>query len=236
MTVGIADQLAAAAASYGAEVLASPRQMVAAVAVVLGIALVMAGALVRTMMPLRWLAAASDLALIVYGVLSPSYSTLAAALLLLPMNIYRAVEVTRLARRVRSAAAASDHVRLWLKPYMKARKLKAGQTLFKKGDRAEHLFLLVDGQLELAEIGKPIEQGRIFGEIALFSPSGTRTQTVRAVQPCTVLQIDDSTVKQLYYQEPAFGFHLISLLADRLSSDVERTQARVTGASPLGPR
>ena len=226
MTSSLTDQLTGAAADYIAQILSSPRQLVAAVAVLIGISLVMAGALVRTMMPLRWLAVSSDLALLVYGVLSPSYSTLATAAVLLPINILRAVEITKLARRVRTAERASEHVRLWLKPYMKARTLKVGQTLFNKGDKAEHLFLLVEGQLELAEIGKPIEPGRIFGEIALFSPSGIRTHTVHAVTACTLLQIDDRTVKQLYYQEPAFGFQLISLLAERLSSDVTRAQSR----------
>ena len=226
MIGALIERLDDVAADYIAQVLSSPQQLIAGAAVVIGIALVMAGALVRTMMPLRWLAVASNLALVVFGALNPSYTTLMTAAVLLPINIYRAIEITRLARRVRAVEAASDHVRLWLKPYMKARKLRAGQTLFRKGDKAEHLFMLVDGQLQLTEIGKSIEPGRIFGEIALFSPAGLRTHTVRAVTGCTVLQIDDRTVKQLYYQEPTFGFHLIRLLAERLSSDVQRTESR----------
>jgi hypothetical protein len=222
----LVDQINDAVASHIAGMLSSPLQLVAGVAVLMGIGLIMAGALVRTMMPLRWLAVGSDFALLIYGALSPSYATLATAAVLLPINILRAVEITRLARRVRTAERASDHVRIWLKPYMKSRKLKAGQTLFNKGDKAKDLFLLVDGQLELAEIGKPIEAGRIFGEIALFSPSGLRTNTVHAITDCTVLQIDDRTVKQLYYQEPAFGFQLISLLAERLSNDLQRAQSQ----------
>ena len=222
----LGDQINDAAASHIAEMMSSPLQMVAGVAILIGIGLIMAGALVRTMMPLRWLAVGSDFALLIYGALSPSYSTLATAAALLPINILRAVEITKLARRVRSAERASDHVRIWLKPYMKSRTLKAGQTLFRKGDKAKDLFLLVEGQLELAEIGKPIEPGRIFGEIALFSPSGLRTNTVHAISDCTVLQIDDRTVKQLYYQEPAFGFQLISLLAERLSNDLQRAQSQ----------
>ncbi|MBI3368129.1 MAG: cyclic nucleotide-binding domain-containing protein, partial [Burkholderiales bacterium] len=93
-----------------------------------------------------------------------------------------------------------------------------------KGDKAEHLYLLVEGRMELADLGIALEPGRIFGEIALFSRGGLRTQTVRCVSACTVLQIHDSTVKQLYYQHPAFGFHLIDLLASRLGSDVARAQ------------
>lgn len=211
--------------TYVAETVASPRQLVAHGAMLLAVGMVMAGALTRTMMPLRWLAAGSNVGLIVYGVLHPSLPTMAIAVVLLPINLYRAIEVTRLTRRVHRSAIEADQAGLWLKPYMKARSLKVGETLFSKGDKAEHLYLLLDGHLELVEIQKALETGRIFGEIALFSPGGVRTLTARCVTPCTLLQIHDSTVKQLYYQNPSFGFHLIDLLAGRLSADVARAQA-----------
>jgi len=205
-------------------------QVLATGAAALGIGLVVAGAFVRTMLPLRWLAAGSNAALIVFGALHPSIVTLVIAAAVLPINIVRAIEMTRLTRRVRSAQANADLAGLWLKPYMKPRRLKAGQTLFHKGDTADRLFLLVDGEMELSDIGKRLEPGRIFGEIALFSPNRLRTHTVHCVSGCTVLEIHESTVMQLYYQHPAFGFHLIELLAGRMSADVERSEARLSRA------
>ena len=132
------------------------------------------------------------------------------------------MEVTRLTRRVARAQADADLAGLWLKPYMKPRRFKAGHVLFRKGDQANRLYMLVDGEMELVEIGQRLEPGRIFGEIALFSPSGLRTHTVRCIGACSVLEIHESTVKQLYYQNPAFAFHLIEMIAGRLSADVER--------------
>lgn len=213
------------------ESLSTPLQLLALACAVLGVGLQMGGSLVRTMVPLRWLGVASCLALLVYGALSPSMSTLASSLLLLPINVYRAIEVTRLTRVVKGAAAAADHVGHWLKPHMKVRKLKPGQILFSKGDRAEHLYLLVQGEATLADIGQPLPLGRIFGEIALFSPDHKRTHTVQAVSACTMLQIHESTVRELYYQHPAFGFHLIDLLAEGLARDVARAEAQ---AQPSG--
>ena len=84
--------------------------------------------------------------------------------------------------------------------------------------------MLISGQAELVEIGRPLEAGRIFGEIALFSPDQTRTQSVRALGDCTLLEISGSTVRTLFFQSPAFGFHLIELLAARLGADVRRAQ------------
>jgi len=226
----LAAQASAQISAFLAGLLSSPLQIFAHLAAAVGIGMVMAGALMRTMMPLRWLAVGSNVGLMVYGALHPSAITFLIAAALLPINIYRAVEVTRLTQRVKRAAAAADLASLWLKPYMKARKLKAGHVLFNKGDTADSLHLLVSGDMELAEIGQPLQAGRIFGEIALFSPNRMRTQTVRCVTACTVLQIHESTVKQLYYQNPSFGFHLIELLAGRLSSDVERAERRLAGA------
>ncbi|MGA2551930.1 MAG: cyclic nucleotide-binding domain-containing protein [Burkholderiaceae bacterium] len=212
-------------AAYVASVISSPTQIVATVAVTFGVGLVLAGAFVRTMLPLRWLAAGSDAALIVFGALHPSTVTLIMATTLLPINVFRAIEMTRLTRRVRHAQADADMAGLWLKPYMKARRLQAGQVLFYKGDTADRLYLLVDGIMELADIHKALEPGRIFGEIALFSPTRLRTHTVHCVSACTVLEIHESTVQQLYFQNPAFGFHLMKLLASRMSADLERSAA-----------
>ena len=219
-------QVGAWLSAYVAEALSSPRQMLANGAALLAFALILAGALSRTMMPLRWLTLCSGLGLLAYGVLAPSLTTAIAATVLLPVNIHRAVQVTRLTRRVRRATGEADHVGLWLKPHMKVRKLKAGRVLFRKGDRAEHMYLLAQGDMTLVESGGRLVPGRIFGEIALFSPSGTRTQTLRCESDCTVLQIHESTVMQLYYQYPSFGFHLIGLLAERLSSDVTRAELK----------
>ena len=212
------------AGDFVARQLASPVQIVAHLAAAVGIGLVAAGALVRTMKPLRWLAVGSNLGLLAYGALHPSPTTLAVAACLLPINLYRAVEVTRLSRRVQTAGVEADLASLWLRPYMKARKHKAGTVLFRKGDKADRLHLLVDGQMELADIGALMEPGRIFGEVALFSPSHQRSHTVRCVTACTVLEIHEDTVRQLYFQNPSFGFHLIELLAANFSADIARAE------------
>ena len=205
----------------------SATDIVAYVAGALGVALVGASAVVRTMIPLRWLAVGSNVCFLVFGALHPSLATLAVAAVLLPINLYRVREITRLTRQVSAAEAAGDLSGVWLRPYMKPRRLRAGQTLFHRGDPADVLCLLAEGRLELVEIGREIPPGRIFGEIALFSPDHRRTHTARCVSACTVLTIDEATVKQLYFQNPAFGFHLIGLVAARLSEDVGRAESRL---------
>jgi hypothetical protein len=52
-----------------------------------------------------------------------------------------------------------------------------------------------------------------------------------------VLSIDETTFKQLYYQNPAFGFEVVSLVAGRLMADVHRLQERLAASrsSPAAP-
>jgi CRP/FNR family transcriptional regulator, cyclic AMP receptor protein len=215
----------------------SPQQLLAHVAVLVAFALTLAAAYARTMVPLRWLTVASGVTSLIYGVLGRAPVALLTAGVLLPLNLWRAVEVTRLTHHVRRAGVEADMAGLWLKPYMRGCKLKAGELLFAKGDRADHLYMLVSGRAELVEIGRPLEAGRIFGEIALFSPDQTRTQSVRALSDCTLLEICGATVRALFYQSPAFGFHLIELLAMRLGADVRRAQhqaAQAVAPQPAG--
>jgi CRP/FNR family transcriptional regulator, cyclic AMP receptor protein len=232
--VSIAELLALAQAQVQA-VLASPRDLIAFVAGGLAASFVIGAAFVRTMIPLRWLAVAGNLGFVVFGALRPQYLTLFVSAVLLPINVHRARQMMRLTRRVESAEAASDLSALWLRPYMKSRRLKEGAVLFRKGDPADHLYCLVDGQIELVEIGLRLEPGRIFGEIAFFAPDRRRTLTARCAQAGTVLMIDEATLKQLYHQNPSFGFHLIGLVAGRLSQDVRRVEQRLAELSNALP-
>jgi CRP-like cAMP-binding protein len=108
---------------------------------------------------------------------------------------------------------------------MKRRKLKAGALLFRKGDLADHLYMLTSGRIDLVEIGAELPAGRIIGEIAFFAPDRRRTMTARCVENSEVLAINESTVRQLYYQNPEFGFQLIGLVAGHLTADIHRLEA-----------
>ena len=211
------------------ELLSSPEQIVAVVSVLIATALMVVSGFVKTMIPLRWLAVGGNFGFFVYGVLHPSIPMLLLNGLLLPINVLRAVEMVKLTKRVK--AAATEGTGVWLKPYMVRTKRKAGEVLFRKGDMADHLYFLAEGRIEIVEIGAFVEPGNMFGEIAFFAPDKRRTNTARCVGACTVLTIDESTVNQLYYQNPEFGFQLMALVAGRLSADIVRLQKQVEAAS-----
>ncbi len=211
--------------------LASPEEMLALGSVACAAALVVVSSFVKTMIPLRWLAIGSNMGFVAYGALHPSYPMLFLHAVLLPINLFRLVEMVRLTRRVRAAAVEADLSGVWLKPYMRSKKIRAGTVLFRKGDLGDRLYLLADGRIEMVEIGADITPGEIFGEIAFFAPDRRRRLTARCTEDCTVLSIDETTVKQLYFQNPAFGFKVIELVAGRLSADVTRLTEQLLGAA-----
>ena len=217
---------------YTEAALESPSELMAVASVVVAAAFVLVSSFVKTMIPLRWLAIGSNLGFIAYGAMHPSYPMLLLHSALLPINVYRLAEMVRLTRRVAAASAEANRSGIWLKPYMRSARLRAGTVLFRKGDRGNRLYLLAEGRIELIEIGGSIAPGQIFGEIAFFSPDRQRRLTARCASDCTVLSIDEGTVRELYHQNPAFGLKMIDLVAGRLSADIDRLndQLRVARA------
>lgn len=232
-----ASELIERAVATGTAALATAQGTTALVFATLAAALILIGSFVKTMIPLRWLQVGSNVGFVVYGALMPSFPVLLLHALLVPINLYRLVEMIRLTRRVNAAAGMKDTSGLWLRPYMKRRRLKAGTVLFRKGDPARELYMLIKGRIELMEIGTELPAGRIFGEIAFFAPDKRRTQTARCTEDSEVLAINESTVQQLYFQNPGFGFQVIGLVADRLGADIRRLEtaleaARAAAATP----
>ncbi|MEP7301880.1 MAG: cyclic nucleotide-binding domain-containing protein [Caldimonas sp.] len=225
-----AQELFAYAAAGISAALSTPLGIFALCSAAVAAALVIVSSFVKTMIPLRCLAVGGNLGFLVYGALHPSVVMMLLHGALLPVNIYRAAEMVRLTRRVRAAAATGDLSGVWLKPYMRRQRLKAHDVLFRKGDAADHLYFLVEGRIEFVEIGDVMEPGSLFGEIAFFAPDKRRTLTARCTTDCTVLRIDEATFQQLYFQNPAFGFQIVTLVAGRLIADRNRLQEQLASS------
>jgi CRP/FNR family transcriptional regulator, cyclic AMP receptor protein len=207
--------------------LAQPEQVLALLSAAVAALLVIVSAFVRTMIPLRWLAVGSNVGFIVYGLVHPAPLMVALHAVLLPVNAMRVWQMIRLTRRVAASTADAQQMQIWLRPYMRSKRHAAGDVLFERGAPADRLYFLAEGSVELPEVGRRLQAGQMFGEIAFFAPDRKRTSTARCVTPCRVLRIDEATLKQLYYQNPEFGFELVRLVAARLSEDVRRLEQQL---------
>ncbi|HEY6621880.1 MAG TPA: cyclic nucleotide-binding domain-containing protein, partial [Steroidobacteraceae bacterium] len=136
-------------------------------------------------------------------------------------------EMLQLTKRV-EAAAHGDLNMNWVKPFTKARHMRAREIMFRKGDTADRLFIVVTGRCRLAESGIEIAPGAVVGELALISPDKTRTQTLECTQSGQLLEITYAQIKQLYFQNPAFGFFFLELAGRRLFENIKRLEAEVS--------
>jgi CRP/FNR family cyclic AMP-dependent transcriptional regulator len=98
--------------------------------------------------------------------------------------------------------------------------------VFANGDVADRLYYVATGQVELPEVGSTVQAGQMFGEIAFFAPGHRRSSSARCLSDCTLLSIDETTFRELVYQNPDFGLEVVRLIAGRLSEDVRRLQSR----------
>ncbi len=219
-----------------------PAQMTALLSAGVAALLIIVSAFVKTMIPLRWLAVGSNVGFVVYGLIHPNALMLTLHAVLLPVNLWRVWQMIHLTRQVSAATSNPQQLRLWLKPYMRSRKLPAGKVIFSHGDRASRLYFVAVGEVELPEVGRRLHAGDLFGEIAFFAPDRQRTSSARCVTACTLLSIDEDTFKQLVYQNPGFGLAVVELIAARLTADVERAAAaqqaphgRPASPGPLKP-
>ncbi|ABE40824.1 cyclic nucleotide-binding domain-containing protein [Rhodopseudomonas palustris] len=183
----------------------------------------------RTMIPLRVFGMLTNLLLIAVSIPTHNYPTLALHAVLLPLNAYRLHQMLQLVRDVKKSVN-SDLSMEWLKPFMTERKCEAGEELFYKDEKAEHMFYIVSGRFRLVESGIELPVGAIVGELGMLSPSNTRTQTLECVESGVVLSVSYRQVEELYVQNPEFGFYFLRLASARLFQNIEVLEARLAQA------
>jgi CRP/FNR family transcriptional regulator, cyclic AMP receptor protein len=174
----------------------------------------------RTMMPLRIAALASNVSLIVYSALNSLYPVLALQLILLPLNLWRLIEIMQLARQLRRAVS-EDNVFKALLPFAAVSRIRAGEVLIRKGDPSNALYLVLEGSLWVQEVATAIGPGSIVGEIGVLSSSHRRTATVSAKSDCKLGVVSSVDFQRVYYTDPAVGLSLVRLVIDRLTRDIE---------------
>jgi CRP/FNR family transcriptional regulator, cyclic AMP receptor protein len=180
--------------------------------------LVFSSFFMKTMIPLRVVAITSNVAFISYallglpyGIFSRVYPILILHSALLPLNVARLRELRRLIEAVNRSDSGEAFESLI--PYMTKERHSKGESLFRKGDPADRLYLIEEGSVRFPELGKQLSRGAVFGEVGLFAPQGVRSMSAVCEVDCRLYAIPKDKVLELYYQDPRFGFFLIRLLA-----------------------
>jgi CRP/FNR family cyclic AMP-dependent transcriptional regulator len=97
-------------------------------------------------------------------------------------------------------------------------RLAPGETLFRKGDAPDGMFVLLEGSLDILVGDKVVEnsrRGAVIGEMALIDQS-PRGATVVAREPSSLAKLDAQRFQRLIQLNPFFATHVMKVLADRI--------------------
>jgi hypothetical protein len=180
----------------------------------------------RTMVPLRIVAIVSNCFFMGYGVLAKQLPTIVLYAVLLPINFVRLIQMQQLIKRAK-AASQGDLSMEWIKPFMKKRNCKKGMVLFRKGDVAHEMFYTVSGRYRVVEVGVELPPGTLMGELGFVAPDNRRTGTVECLEDGEVLRLDYDTLRELYFQNPEFGFYFLRLTSERMLQNIARLEREI---------
>jgi len=177
----------------------------------------------KTMVPLRLCEIASNALFVVYGLIYPSWPTLALYGILVPLNSLRLYEMLQLIKKVRTASQG-DLSMDWLKPFMHKHSYRKGAILFQKGDHADEMFYILSATCRIKELDLQLDAGQMVGELGFLTPDQQRTQTVECLDNVEMLTITYDKVRELYFQNPSFGYYFLRLASERLLQNVDRME------------
>jgi hypothetical protein len=190
---------------------------------VVGAIFLVATLLMHTMVPLRIANMAGCAFFAVFGALSGSVGTFILYLLFLPINAIRLRQMLKLIEKARIATEGDTSLE-WLKPFMTERRYRRGDTLCKKDDAANEMFLTITGRYLVTEIGVELPPGRIVGELGFLTPNKQRTATVECIEDGQVLTITYEKLLEIYFQNPQFGYYFLVLTSQRLLENISRLE------------
>ena len=180
--------------------------------------LVFSSFFMKTMIPLRVVAITSNAGFVTYallglkyGIFGRVYPILVLHSLLLPLNVLRLRQIKRLINAVNAASTSETFESLI--PYMRSEMHPQGETLFRKGDAADKLYLIEKGSIFFPEVGRRLSKGAVFGEVGLFAPQSVRSVSAVCEDDCGLYAITKDKVLELYDQNPRFGFFLIRMVS-----------------------
>jgi CRP/FNR family cyclic AMP-dependent transcriptional regulator len=186
----------------------------------------------KTMVPLRVAAIVGNILAMAFSFMLGTYPTFMLNAALFALHGWRLRAMLNLIRDIDVAARSNMNVD-WLLPYTRPKHFKADDIMMERGEYATAAFYIVSGEVEIVELKETFGKGTLLGEIGLFTPDGRRIMTVRCKTDVQTAIIDYDQFKELYFQNPQFGFRLLHLVVERLQRSGELLRPAVTSAGLL---
>jgi serine phosphatase RsbU (regulator of sigma subunit) len=108
---------------------------------------------------------------------------------------------------------------------LEALEVEPGTMLFHEGDRGEHFYVVLDGELEVIQAHGTLEErllairrpGDFVGELSLMNPDALRTAAVRAPGPARLWEMTRPDFERLVQRQPGFAYEMLRELGTRLT-------------------
>jgi len=128
---------------------------------------------------------------------------------------------------------------------MKFETIKEKDIIMKEGDNGDTIVLLLSGEVSITQAltlknKKALSDNRekvlikldatnfpFFGEISLFNEVDKRTATITATSNCDIAILDDDDIIELCEKDNNLGYKIMKNLAEKLSSNLEKTNNQV---------
>lgn len=100
---------------------------------------------------------------------------------------------------------------------LKPQVFPSGTAIVRQGERAEAMFFIMSGEVEVEILPKPVTlgSGQHFGEIALLRRTN-RTATVSTITDCRLLALEVTDFQRLLQVHPTIREHIDRIAAERL--------------------
>jgi CRP-like cAMP-binding protein len=104
-----------------------------------------------------------------------------------------------------------------------------GDVIFEEGSTGRDLFVVLDGQVEIAKVNGSqktvivtLGKGEFFGEMAVIDGSSRSATAIAAAPDTKVMRINHARFVYLVSQQPAFALMIMDALSRRLraSNDI----------------
>src|ERR1700678_2885894 len=128
-----------------------------------------------------------------------------------------------LLRHVQLFAGLDDALLARIEQQVDSVHVKAGDWVLRRGERADCLYILRSGRVEVLDDGPPevlvrvLRRGDVLGELALLG-EGVRSASARARRDTELLTLDRQPFETLIREAPEFALALTHELGARLAS------------------
>jgi CRP/FNR family transcriptional regulator, cyclic AMP receptor protein len=134
----------------------------------------------------------------------------------------------RLLDATRLFAALPEEVRAGLRAQLETREYARGEILFRQGDPATEMFVVLDGRIAIATqsgdgreaVVAVLERGGLFGELAIFDDA-PRSADGRALTEASVAVLPYEAIRDALRDRPELLWVMVRLLAERLRATDE---------------